>query len=751
MKTTTNFESERPVQQIVDIVLQSDLLKEQNMIISSIVELNAENFDSVYEMVRNYMRENVDDTRLIFDVIVRVSIVREKNMKLLVKLVKLLVGEFQSHYENTKILETISTAPFLKEYMMPMNIRFMKLLIKHGIIPCYSINEMKIDETEDFLIDGLNENTLEYYIKYDMFKEVQDCASQPLFDYEQKIDENNSAFYKLCLTDKDSELFQTLTYEFTPLSYACFNGSIKCFKFFVLNSSEIDSLCTFYAIHGGNSEIIHYLDQKEFEFQPQCFEYAVLNYRNDIADWILNHFTSRIPSANAVLAAYNLSAYFFVIDNTYIIQQTQLLSLTQRKSLPMSAVKQEQPIIEDAYETKIATINLCCRMGLTSVLTCFYDTDLAGELKSKSSQRNLLKIMNDMIVSACSSGCFSAVSFITNKFKDFIGNIAKNESKNTKIRQALYAATVSLSTKIVEHIISLGFDVDSIQKFDNNPDDFNWYSFACNEFMNPERERFSTPLCAAAILQSDKIAEILLNNGAEPDLCESNKRSPFILASLGSNLELVKALEKANCSVELCDMTEFNALHYASIGGHIPIIKHMLTHGFDINALNKYKQGTPLHLACQYGHFEAAKFLIENGAAINMYGPSLNDGDLYYASISGNADIVELLINHGANLETKTFYSLRRKSDTTPLMAAVVRDLIKPATVLANYGADVNTRMAEKQNTALHVACLHNNVKMVSMLLAHGADTDTVNEDGQKPIELTTSKEIRKLLYEEHK
>ncbi len=84
------------------------------------------------------------------------------------------------------------------------------------------------------------------------------------------------------------------------------------------------------------------------------------------------------------------------------------------------------------------------------------------------------------------------------------------------------------------------------------------------------------------------------------------------------------------------------ALHGAAVAGHVPLIRHLLAAGSDLDIATTRRKLTALHWACRMGHIEAVRALLARGAD-----PMLkNFGDMTASDLAhkaGHTDIVTLL------------------------------------------------------------------------------------------------------------
>ena len=98
---------------------------------------------------------------------------------------------------------------------------------------------------------------------------------------------------------------------------------------------------------------------------------------------------------------------------------------------------------------------------------------------------------------------------------------------------------------------------------------------------------------------------------------------------------------------------------------------------------------------------------------------------LHEACGMGNLSLVETLITHGADLNALD------ESNHTPLMVAVQNknyQIVKA--LLRDYGCDPNI----EGNLLLHEACGMGNLRLVEILITHGADLNALDEHGYTPL-----------------
>lgn len=88
--------------------------------------------------------------------------------------------------------------------------------------------------------------------------------------------------------------------------------------------------------------------------------------------------------------------------------------------------------------------------------------------------------------------------------------------------------------------------------------------------------------------------------------------------------------------IELC-LLGFNGqlgLHRACLRGDVEVVRLLLQHGADVNAVNDYNE-TPLHYACKRANLVVLQCMIEHGADI-LSEDRAGKGVLHHAAHGGS-------------------------------------------------------------------------------------------------------------------
>lgn len=184
-------------------------------------------------------------------------------------------------------------------------------------------------------------------------------------------------------------------------------------------------------------------------------------------------------------------------------------------------------------------------------------------------------------------------------------------------------------------------------------------------------------------------------------------------------------------------------LNVAALYGPAETVTILLDAGADIERPGR--DGLrPLHNAVLAGRADIVVFLISKGVAVNSRDNQGRTPLLSFAAAAGSAiDIPKMLLASGADPDIEETVDQLRALDF-----AAINNELELAQLLLSTGVDVNHRNGGYWGeTALMHAIFHGRLDFVRLLIAHGADVNLVNKQGQRPMQYATGKpEIQRLL-----
>jgi ankyrin repeat protein len=225
-----------------------------------------------------------------------------------------------------------------------------------------------------------------------------------------------------------------------------------------------------------------------------------------------------------------------------------------------------------------------------------------------------------------------------------------------------------------------------------------------------------TPLSSISVRGNDKIAKVLLENGANIEATNIYGDNALQLAAYSGHLELVKLMLDKGATM-IADNDGWTPLNSAAERGHVDVVRVLLEHHADMIADNE--GWTPLCSAANSGHLEVVKLLLEHGAdmATNNFGWT----PINIAARHGHLETVRLLLEYGADM-------VACSDGSTPLNSAADRGHLEIVKLLLEKDAD----MAVDNDgwTPLASAANYGHDEVVKLLLEKGADPTTASENG---------------------
>jgi len=249
------------------------------------------------------------------------------------------------------------------------------------------------------------------------------------------------------------------------------------------------------------------------------------------------------------------------------------------------------------------------------------------------------------------------------------------------------------------------------------------------------------------------IVQILLEHGADPNICPSTTSSswlhgcvlpPLSIAAICGNSGLATLLIKYGARVDDRDDCGRTALHFAvdyddtrrldlqrneSVKRCISIAEALVSAGADINALDRHGS-SPLHLACDTDKSEIVDLLLENKADVNIVNSS-GETPLFRAASRNLLDVVNKMLEACGGNPNKG------SAVKCPLVEACVMQNVDIVDSLLKHGADPNLTSTNnpcsirKRRIPLFLAVAEGNSDIVASLLNAGADVNAVNDEGK--------------------
>ena len=214
-----------------------------------------------------------------------------------------LLTSFFTQFPNEKddFLSKLKKLGFLYNFLC------FKGIIKH---------DPELDYKDEGLFENFKPGTMQFIIQNDLIEDLQKCVlMNENFDFNNKI-----TIHRYFIAS-----YMGVNNYLSYIEFATLVGSIKCFKYLYLNNAlpenddELNKICC-YAIAGGNTEIIHILEQKGAHFNKECLNYSIFFHHDDLINWLLINYPideKEIVYYQLYHNAMHYKAFFYFINNCY--------------------------------------------------------------------------------------------------------------------------------------------------------------------------------------------------------------------------------------------------------------------------------------------------------------------------------------------------------------------------------------------------------------------------------------------------
>jgi ankyrin repeat protein len=164
-------------------------------------------------------------------------------------------------------------------------------------------------------------------------------------------------------------------------------------------------------------------------------------------------------------------------------------------------------------------------------------------------------------------------------------------------------------------------------------------------------------LHAAAAIGDIAEIEKLIKEGENPNLQDSNSRTPLIVAAYRKHHDAVRALLRLGANPNARDLQRFDILTIGAVNNDLELVKIALEGGTDPRAVAGNYDGTALISAAHLGHVEIVKALIAAKANLDHVN-SMGWTALLMCVVLGNNSkehiaTVDALVKAGADVDIK--------------------------------------------------------------------------------------------------
>ena len=263
--------------------------QEEIDVVESIINTNKSNKERTSEKVKSYIKKRGLSNSHIFILkcIERATIIRPKEREPLFFVVK-------SIFESFELLPQINDKIFVIKDMMAIK----GLYQDHTVINKHAFDFEEVGTVQRAIFD-------------DDIDELQQLLAVQYEGVDNKNFELGTFFP-----------FQDIAQKFPidRIGTAAFLGSIKCFKYLMINGDQINDGTCKYAISGGNNEIVHIFEQKGFQFS-NCLFVSITFHRFELFEWLRMHFSYNSVTLARYIACFNEPAFYFYISNESNIRE----------------------------------------------------------------------------------------------------------------------------------------------------------------------------------------------------------------------------------------------------------------------------------------------------------------------------------------------------------------------------------------------------------------------------------------------
>ena len=246
------------------------------------------------------------------------------------------------------------------------------------------------------------------------------------------------------------------------------------------------------------------------------------------------------------------------------------------------------------------------------------------------------------------------------------------------------------------------------------------------ESMTKVADTGGTPLHQAVAKGHKNIVSLLLNEGCQINVVDSEGRSVLYIAAGCGQIDMIKMLDEKGLDVNIDNNKGRTPLHAAAACGQLESVCTLLSLG-GRESMTKVActGGTPLHQAVAGGHKDIVSLLLNEGCPINVV-DSEGRGVLHYAAQCGQIHMIEMFAKQGLDV------NIDDNKGCTPLHVAAAFGQTNAVRALLRWGGSESMKKVSGTcGTPLHQAVVKGHKDVVFLLLATGCPYNVVDSIGR--------------------
>ncbi len=244
-----------------------------------------------------------------------------------------------------------------------------------------------------------------------------------------------------------------------------------------------------------------------------------------------------------------------------------------------------------------------------------------------------------------------------------------------------------------------------------------------------------------------EIVKVLLENGAKPDIKDSEGYTPLQIACSNGNIAIVEILLSCGANPDLpIEHIGSTTLHEAVSSGSLEVVEIIYKKMVEKNQINAQdsKGWVPLHYACQNGYAAIVDFLLQQHAQVDMQISSGRNA-LHLAAFEGHTDCAKLLIENNCKVD------IQDEEGWTAVVLASQQGHSEIVKIICQKSPNL-TLTSKLGRNAIHSACFNGHTEVFKNIMDAAGGSNICHDkdiDGWTPLHLAAQEgfiEIVKLL-----